>query len=430
MDKNTFLDALERDITVLCDEVPRHTLERITEIITDAVENVLPKNAAPATAPDVPPEEGPLNRRAFLRALERGLAPLREEDRRQALDYYAEMIADSVENGLSEEEAVANFDAPEAIAAQLCEEYAQARQSDREELYEPDEPREYCPEGDVHTVVADARLVSVRVRHSSDGRVRVLFAPRAGETVMAEEADGVFRFTYRPMLFGSGRLIGIVIERRQAVLELPRGFSGTVCVKTSDSGVRAEDVTLGGKVQLITSNSGIRVERGVLDALQFKTSNSGIALSDTNARDCEAATSNSGITVERCAFEDCLCKTSNSRITLEDVTGGRCEAVTDNARVTAERCSFSRQLWLTTSNGAIQVDAAAAPDISLQTSNGAIKGTLLGEEADYAVISRTSNAKNNLQEAGSQNASNRLRAVTSNGRIRLEFVPAPPESEA
>ena len=51
MDKNTFLDALERDITVLCDEVPRHTLERITEIITDAVENVLPKNAAPATAP-------------------------------------------------------------------------------------------------------------------------------------------------------------------------------------------------------------------------------------------------------------------------------------------------------------------------------------------------------------------------------------------
>lgn len=470
MNKEDFVNALKRDVASLGEDFPHQTLDYLTEVISGAVEGAMSKLNAEGAVIDIdlrgsgadgdensaininlhddsansdatprercpqpgadsaPAESGPMNKQSFLRALERGLAPLREEDRRQALDYYAEMIADAVENGASEEDAVAGFDAPESIAAQLCAESEQVRHGAHAEPHMPDEPWEYSPKGDVHTVVVDARLVGVRVRHSSDGRVRVWFTPRENERITAEEADGVFRFTHKPSLLGSGRLFGIVIDRREAVLEVPRDFSGTVCVKTSESSVCAGDLSLGGTVQLVTRNSNIRVERGVFDALRCKTSNSSIALSDTDARDCEAATSNSSITAERCAFGSYLCKTSNARVTLTDTAGERCEAVTDNARVTAERCRFAHRLWLTTSNGPIHIDAIAAPDVSLQTSNGAIKGTLLGDEADYAVTARTSNAKNNLRDVCPPDAPNRLRAVTSNGRIELLFLPEPPES--
>lgn len=370
-----------------------------------------------------------MNKEAFFSELERGLAALRAEDRRQVLDYYAEMIADGVENGMPEEEVIADLGAPEAIAAQLCAESASALKSAPAAQRAPDEMREYRPMGSVHTVVVEARLVSIRLRHSADGRVRVWFAPRMGETVAAQEAEGVFRFTQKPPLLGSGWLFGIAIDRRELILELPGGFSGAVCAKTSNSNICAEDLTLGGQVQLVTSNSSICVQRGVFDRLQCKTSNSNITLCDTSAQRCEAATSNSTIAAERCVLGDCRCKTSNASIKLRDLEGDVCEAVTTNARITAERCRFARQFWLTTSNGAIRVDGAAAPDISLLTSNGAIKGTLLGEEADYVISSRTSNANNNLHNTCPPNASNRLNAVTSNGRIRLEFEPLPPEGE-
>ncbi len=371
-----------------------------------------------------------MNKQEFLSVLEQGLAALREEDRCQALNYYAEMIEDGVESGTPEETVVAGLDTPENISALLCEEYADPRQSARTEHPMPDELREYCPAGSVHTVVVDARHVRVQLRHSADGRVRVWFAPRRGEQISAQEAEGVFRFVHKPVLFGPGRLFGIVIDRRELLLEVPRGFSGAICAKTSNSGIRAEDVALGGKVQLVTGNSGIRVEHGVFETLQCKTSNAGITLLDTNAQKCEAATSNSKITAQRCVLDSCVCKTSNASILLEDLEGGCCEAVTDNARIAAERCRLARRLWLTTSNGPIHVDAVAAPDLSLLTCNGAIKGTLLGAEEDYAVSSRTSNAKSNLRGARPQNAPNSLRAVTSNGRIQLEFRPLPPEGEA
>lgn len=60
-----------------------------------------------------------MNKEQFLQAVRRRLAGLPDKDVEGALAYYREMIEDRMEDGLSEEEAVAALGSAEDIAAQI-----------------------------------------------------------------------------------------------------------------------------------------------------------------------------------------------------------------------------------------------------------------------------------------------------------------------
>ena len=62
-----------------------------------------------------------MNRKEFLRSLSRSLRGLPRAERAQSLDYYGEMIQDRMEEGLSEEEAVARLGRADEIARQILE---------------------------------------------------------------------------------------------------------------------------------------------------------------------------------------------------------------------------------------------------------------------------------------------------------------------
>ncbi len=64
-----------------------------------------------------------MNKREFLERLEKGLTGLPEDDLRERLDFYSEMIDDRIEEGLLEEEAVKEIGSPEEIAWQIIADY-------------------------------------------------------------------------------------------------------------------------------------------------------------------------------------------------------------------------------------------------------------------------------------------------------------------
>ncbi|MBQ6265951.1 MAG: DUF1700 domain-containing protein [Clostridia bacterium] len=64
-----------------------------------------------------------MNRRDFLSGIEKGLAGLPREDVESRLAFYSEMIDDRVEDGLSEEEAVAAAGSPDEIVRQIVADY-------------------------------------------------------------------------------------------------------------------------------------------------------------------------------------------------------------------------------------------------------------------------------------------------------------------
>lgn len=63
-----------------------------------------------------------MNKCDFLTALRARLSGLPDADIERSLDYYGEMIDDRMEDGLTEEDAVAAIGTPEEIAAQICRE--------------------------------------------------------------------------------------------------------------------------------------------------------------------------------------------------------------------------------------------------------------------------------------------------------------------
>ena len=60
-----------------------------------------------------------MDKHDFLHALEERLAGLAESDRQASLDFYAEMLDDLTESGMTEAEAVASLGSPEAIAEEI-----------------------------------------------------------------------------------------------------------------------------------------------------------------------------------------------------------------------------------------------------------------------------------------------------------------------
>ena len=66
-----------------------------------------------------------MNKEAFLSSLEESLSGLSREDVAERMAFYSEAIDDRLEDGLTEEEAVAQLGSADAIAAQIVDEVPQ-----------------------------------------------------------------------------------------------------------------------------------------------------------------------------------------------------------------------------------------------------------------------------------------------------------------
>ena len=73
-----------------------------------------------------------MTKQAFLDSLQKGLGSLTESDAQERLNFYSEMIDDRIEEGLSEEDAVAQIGDVEKIVASILAEIPQ-RQSEKQE---------------------------------------------------------------------------------------------------------------------------------------------------------------------------------------------------------------------------------------------------------------------------------------------------------
>ena len=68
-----------------------------------------------------------MNKQEFLQQLEKGLSGLPQTDREERLNFYSEMIDDRIEEGLSEESAVADIGSSEEIISQIIGETPMAK---------------------------------------------------------------------------------------------------------------------------------------------------------------------------------------------------------------------------------------------------------------------------------------------------------------
>ncbi|MBQ9300587.1 MAG: DUF4097 family beta strand repeat protein [Clostridia bacterium] len=374
-----------------------------------------------------------MTREQFLNELKAALAGLKEEELEGVLAYYAEMIDDRMEAGMTEEAAIKAMEPVSVIAGRVLEEAGVAETREK--------PRD---KGNWQEIRRPAEA-SKEVRIQAEGkRVRVIAQEDCNEIVLRycigsadifrlheDESALVLEHKLRPVssfanekspegfsldtiLNSMGKLLsslggrivsGVSYEAPENEIEvtLPKTYCGELNVSTSNARISLEGLTATQPIKLTTSNARITADDvNCAGQVVCTTSNSRIALGDVNAHALRLIT-------------------SNGRVELDDVLArDGVEAVNSNGGIKLTDCEIGGALHAATSNGAIELDDSSCGDITLKTSNGVIGGILKGKREEYTVSSSTSNANNLL--GNFSGGEKQLRAVTSNAPITLKFA--------
>lgn len=322
-----------------------------------------------------------MKREEFLKRLKQELGDIAREDIVQVEDYYQELIYDGLEQGYSEDEILARFGKPEDVARQVRAEYGglitYSSRTSQESGYESSEM--------VHTVIVNASNLRIHTRTVENGPIRVLFNPREGsDEVTFTEENGVFSFVHRTKGLFHWNWLNLFLDYNILILEIPRGFAGQLKLKTSNASIRVSNLCQLTRAELISSNGKIKAEN--------------------------------------MKAESCMIRTSNSRIELASLTGKRLDAITNNGPISAKECNFPDGVLLQTKNGGVSCRNLISDRITMQTCNGGVNGTIIGNVNDYTIQSSTVNGSNNLRNAGDAGLTKHLAAKTINGSVHIEFV--------
>ena len=374
-----------------------------------------------------------MTREQFLNDLKAALSGMKEDELEGVIAYYAEMIDDRMEAGMTEEAAVMAMEPVAVIAARVLEEAGMAdAKGQKKENDNWQEIRRPAEVGKQIRIQAETKRVHVIAQEDCNDIVLRYCIGSADVFRLHEDENAlVLEHKLRPVssfanekntegfsldnfLNSMGKLIsnlggriasGVTYESPENEIEitLPKAYCGKLEVSTSNARINLEGLTATQPITLTTSNARILVDDvNCAQQILCTTSNSRIVLNDVNAHALRLVT-------------------SNGRIELCDVlTRDAVNAVNSNGSVKLSDCEIGGALHASTSNGAIELDDSVSPNITLKTSNGAIGGVIRGKREEYSASSATSNAGNLL--GNFSGGEKQVHAVTSNAPITLKFA--------
>ena len=304
-----------------------------------------------------------MNRQAFLDAL-RGLAgTLSEEERARLINYYAEMIDDRMEEGLSEEAAVADLGDPAELVRDLV----------------PAQPAPAVSRQERSETVDALRDVRIRV---FDTDVTVIRAPLANGAAAQLRFSDPDRFTWR-MVEDAMEIVEHESQRRgffrlkqpTLTLALSGRLPGTLAFEGRGGDLRLDGVELGGDLT-ITSSSGDIELSGVACAsgIGFSLRSGDLSLTRVAARGALRAEALSGdIEAVHLSIDgDLWLSTTSGDITLREVNCGALSLAATSGDIELDRGRALSTAVRTTSGDVRLGELESDPALSVETASGDI----------------------------------------------------------
>lgn len=340
-----------------------------------------------------------MNKQEYLSKLSEKLGFLDNEARDAALSFYAEMLEDRMESGMTEEESVAAMEDPDQLASRLKKEMPEEKKPSSF-FIRPQETRKTFSADEIRHVRLKSVNTPIRVERGEEGQIGLSYLSTPEMEYFTTVENGVLTLDYvtKSLRF----FVSFSFHSNAVVLKLP-----------PDKHVVLEMETSNGKITLTGPLSP--------ESVTAKTKNAAIQASDIRCRELTLVTSNGSLDLTDLETEDDLrASTSNGSVTALRIMAGRDLNLTaSNGAVRAEALRGRDSLTLHTSNATIQVSRLYSSSITLATSNAIITGTLPGKMEDYAIKSGTSNGNNALPAA--QPGKTPLSVHTSNAAIRIGF---------
>lgn len=361
-----------------------------------------------------------MNRSLYLEGLARALDFLGDENRAAALSFYAEMLDERIDEGMSEEEAVEHMEKIETIAARFRDEYGVP--ADPEEEFKP-MPAAADEDGEMEQAIpcdssgdidnepddlndapdaaesAESTDDDIEMNCGQDGQnaacaesaqpmqgfeAAVLNAARAASEAAQNAARGaiaaakeVFKGIEVEMR-GAGKAVEVPKEALLKTIKAPADAVKTITVRTSNDGVRIEKSTSG------EASITYYTDECTLYETSFEGGN--LMLKRLSSIDMDGGQLfrlfKNGFVFRRNAPEIVVQVPQDSLIDID--------IVTSNGRASLNGLRGLGEVSIRTNNGALNCETASMLALSMKSSNGRIN--LNGVSVKRAAEARSSNA--------------------------------------
>lgn len=254
------------------------------------------------------------------------------------------------------------------------------------------------------SILIEDSNVPISVGLSRDNQIHLQYLENELEYYEIDENDTNITIQKETNYRWFNFVLNFDIQPRNLTLLLPSDFNGSLELKTDNSSMKLDNVTVK-ELLLQNENGSVKLDEvSVSGDTQVKTSNSSIQISDGNLKG------------------SLQCDNENGSIKLEDFSAENIEAFTKNSSIVAESIVSQGNVVLENRNGKIELDRLRSNgDIHLQNENAGIKGSILGNMNDFSISSKTENAKSNLpdQTTGGKQL---LEVFNENGSINIDFT--------
>lgn len=338
-----------------------------------------------------------MTKQEFLDKLEAGLAGTNEEE--QVLEFYREMIADRVEDGMSEEEAVAQVGTVEEILASCVQSVTVVPRRNTEQT------------GEIRRVVIREREFDIQILPTEEPCYRLEGQDRYHEVCLENGTLRILRnkepLPRRLFSEGSGEM----------TLYLPRGCyesldittaSGNMEIQQDFTSVRvsgaSSDITLSGtfrgRVDIQTASGDLELNGVSGDTLQVQTASGDVALHNVLVDTLEIHCASGDLDLNRVCGQTLVLESKSGDMDLMD---------------TLSKGSFRCK----TVSGDMELRRVDGPDMDLETVSGDISGVLL-----HGKHFTTRTVSGDLALCGGT-PEGTCRIATISGDVRLELAEEP-----
>lgn len=297
------------------------------------------------------------------------------------------------------------------------------------------------------TLRIDTSYQDVQVKVSEDDEVHITyyendrtsysFEATENRLIMKKEDHRRFYDSFMVLNFSEGSEEGIVIE-------VPKTFSGSVEIDTSNGAIQLYDLNeldyamldttygditldhlkINSSLEVATTNGDVKLEHlDVQEDIHVKTTYGKIDVKDVNgSQSMIMESSNENVTLDQVNIKDSLTvDTSYGDIEIIRSNAGSTILDTSNGSIEFHDAFTTSTLEATTSYGAITFKDLKADQISLISSNDDIEGTVIGKKSEYTIDSEVRSGNTTLLPAtGSTKKS--IYAKTSYGDCNVEFI--------
>jgi len=404
-----------------------------------------------------------MNKAQFISELSDRLSLLDSDERQRFISYCCEMIDDRIEDGMSEEEAVAAIGSIDEITREVLTEHPAEAAAPEKAAIQPQiitfaEP--ICrldvehkdvgltivsgklPEGEtvrielelaeepfMHCEVNNGTLILRRVEAEKNGFLDNLFRRfiRFGsfsytcKVTLAENAllsgsiqgsSGSCRLSVLnfsgDLTAGNGsgctRISSITAQRAQL-----QSASGSLWI----SSVSAEDITAG------VSSGSIRANDINCRRLELRAS-SGAVRAESIKADAFSLSSSSGSVRASCISATTVnVKASSGSVRLADINAQDMSVNTSSGAAALSNAALTGTLTASMSSGTMKLSSVEAAEMSLSSGSGIISGTLCGDPESYSFCA---NSRSGHISVPNTNGPRRVEVKTGSGIISLSFA--------